>query len=731
MFEKFIVKKSGFSIAEALIAMLIIAMVAMLSAPIITKKKKVLESNAIHGKWVCYYDKNIGKYKYGTAADIDSDVKKWKNADECKFPVLSPNVKFLWVEVFGAGGGGSRGWAKPWTDKYRTYKFGEAVENDGKYEISFTPKFNDYNVVQPIWDPDLSDENKSSYIYQVSLTSELYTKFCPEPADGKHGNFKKDHTDTAENSVGKCFSYSYNGGNDVDAGGCSVSGTTTCKDDDIECLKKQAQSDASYGCLFFMLKKGRGTVKDGCTADADITCTDGKNSADGSTCTCPEKDATTCTLRKKGDKYDCVLDDKSYFWYEEINNNDADYVVTDTELAKKYTYCGKRSKPQNIYSISKSSLPPREHNSKDDLLDYCNTYAEGDYKDGLKDCHWDGNEVFHNTYTYTCKDRCTRNSLGYASFTSQNNSSLLKGVRGTLQLKPNETVYWKVTKEGDIKTRSQLQDSGGYPLKSQDIKLLNKEVKKGYAKDGDTIILYHRKNLDNGGGNWEVKDIPIATFKGPSSGKLGTKDGDACCNCCGGLAEYPRTKIYNSTQCAVYKSEVEVTINPAYSGQFSTISADGDYFKVLEQTFVSGYGCYGENGGSASSLMPASKGSSYKFYAGKGGFGAEGPEDNTVTSSATEGETSYFGWVSVPGGGAAGDNCRNDVKPSRDASSRNVYYSSLGLGGAPGGVTKHQNPPKRDYTKSVEEDIAPHEPDKRWTVQDGGDGTGGMIVVSW
>ena len=55
--------KNGFSMAEALITLLIICVVAIASAPVITKKHKS-KVNLPHGAYACYWndDKLVAKY---------------------------------------------------------------------------------------------------------------------------------------------------------------------------------------------------------------------------------------------------------------------------------------------------------------------------------------------------------------------------------------------------------------------------------------------------------------------------------------------------------------------------------------------------------------------------------------------------------------------------------------------------------------------------------------------
>lgn len=134
-------KNSGFSLAESLITMLIIVIVVAFSVPVLTKKRKNIEKNAVHGKWACKYID--GQLKHATALNIDAELPlddKWE--DGCTFPNISKSVKFLWVEVYGGGGGGSLAGVAPWIPKEDKYPFGSNGETapaprDGEYDLSY------------------------------------------------------------------------------------------------------------------------------------------------------------------------------------------------------------------------------------------------------------------------------------------------------------------------------------------------------------------------------------------------------------------------------------------------------------------------------------------------------------------------------------------------------------------------------------------------------------------
>lgn len=53
----------GFSLAEAMISMLIITMVAIAAIPVLTKSRPQIESISLRGQYGCWYDRDEGKYK--------------------------------------------------------------------------------------------------------------------------------------------------------------------------------------------------------------------------------------------------------------------------------------------------------------------------------------------------------------------------------------------------------------------------------------------------------------------------------------------------------------------------------------------------------------------------------------------------------------------------------------------------------------------------------------------
>ena len=136
---------SGFSLAEALIVLLVVAIIVAISAPMITKRRKSLRENAVHGKWACKYID--GTLHSATAENVDDplpDDSEWEK--DCKFPSIAKNVKYLWVEVYGGGGGGARGYATPWISKTYSYDLGTPAPRDGEYDITASVSNRGYSM---------------------------------------------------------------------------------------------------------------------------------------------------------------------------------------------------------------------------------------------------------------------------------------------------------------------------------------------------------------------------------------------------------------------------------------------------------------------------------------------------------------------------------------------------------------------------------------------------------
>lgn len=602
-------KMHAFSLAEALIVMLIVAIVALISTPMITKKRAKLDANAVHGKWACYRSDDGNEYM-ATAKDIDAPFGSWRQ--KCVFPMLPKSVKYLWVEVFGSGGGGSRGYASPWADKPINYNWGDQVKFNGIHDVAFTPWSSYYNQKSPSW----LELNK---VYMMSTGSELY-QHC-----------------------------------------ASRSGSSP--------FYKVKYVEGVYGGTF-------GTCKS--FTKANDLCKSGDAGQVGVDRACIKSEWIDDTSKEKICKKE--TDDKG----EEIEI--CEYPKKEIFYPKDGTYCVKGT--SNWISMDPASpLVPS------DLVDDC-------LKGGHPYCKHEGDKINIYKQGYECE------TVGSLPYIHQDGYSSV-GIQGALYLKKGEKLAYEITKEGK---KYPSGTSGGYKYSD--------------SKDGDEITLFHYKAVSSGK-EMSYSKLPIAVFTGPSAGSMGTS-GDYCCSNCKDVAGYSYSSG-KSTPCTNNATAIKVKIMPAYQGTFTETINGSSYIRITSQEFESFNGCHGSNGRATASLVPSSGTKAYTFYVGKGGEGAKGAENNIVYQSATRGEQTFFSWVAMEGGAPAADSC--NTSSSNNAArekSVNKYNSNLGLGGKKGFVSK--NNPERNYDVAASDDV---EPNGRWTVNDAGNGTGGMVVVSW
>ncbi len=104
------IRKYGFSLAEALITLLIVCIITLASIPILTKKKRAMLDNQRHGYYACYWDasgKLQAKMMYNS---VISDGKVVWDAEErrygCEFNPPSGAKNFV-ATIIGGGGGGA------------------------------------------------------------------------------------------------------------------------------------------------------------------------------------------------------------------------------------------------------------------------------------------------------------------------------------------------------------------------------------------------------------------------------------------------------------------------------------------------------------------------------------------------------------------------------------------------------------------------------------------------
>lgn len=135
--------KRAFSLAEALMMLLIASLTIVATMPIITIKHLQLPERSPHGKWAC---KLINGEMYSaTAANVNAKLpadNKWKKG--CVFPELPASVAYIIVQTIGGGASGGYGALNIGTDNKTVDLFptGEdnstyTVEETGKYRVYF------------------------------------------------------------------------------------------------------------------------------------------------------------------------------------------------------------------------------------------------------------------------------------------------------------------------------------------------------------------------------------------------------------------------------------------------------------------------------------------------------------------------------------------------------------------------------------------------------------------
>ena len=120
-------KNNGFSLAEALMALLIVSLITIATIPVITKKTRMKEE---HGRWMCTIDKNTGDHiQWMTGSSVEaSDSESWTVAGRnCAFMPPSKAKNFS-ITAVGGGGAAAQSEGKTWTSDF-------AVDFYGKYKF--------------------------------------------------------------------------------------------------------------------------------------------------------------------------------------------------------------------------------------------------------------------------------------------------------------------------------------------------------------------------------------------------------------------------------------------------------------------------------------------------------------------------------------------------------------------------------------------------------------------
>lgn len=93
----------GFTLIEVLIALLIMAVLAAVSAPIITRKMKKPITKTPHGRYEC----SASGTKYLQTLYVEDALVESKVVDSCQFSPINKNAAYYIVQAIGGGGGGS------------------------------------------------------------------------------------------------------------------------------------------------------------------------------------------------------------------------------------------------------------------------------------------------------------------------------------------------------------------------------------------------------------------------------------------------------------------------------------------------------------------------------------------------------------------------------------------------------------------------------------------------
>ena len=121
-------KKLGFTLAEALMALLVISLITIASIPVITKKKRLVETTP-HGKWMCTRNASGQHIVYGSEANPSGWVV---SGDKCQFLVPRGARGFVVSAIGGGGGGGGSSTEREFHDG-KNGSF--AVKTYGRYKF--------------------------------------------------------------------------------------------------------------------------------------------------------------------------------------------------------------------------------------------------------------------------------------------------------------------------------------------------------------------------------------------------------------------------------------------------------------------------------------------------------------------------------------------------------------------------------------------------------------------
>ena len=130
-------KRTGFSLAEALITLLIVCLITLASIPILTKKKRTIQKEK-HGAFACYYTGDattLHGYYYIDRAVTTAPTKyvPSENRWGCVFNPPAGAKNFV-VTIVGGGGGGAAAKANSYTKHWGRGTHYFSIPTTGVYD---------------------------------------------------------------------------------------------------------------------------------------------------------------------------------------------------------------------------------------------------------------------------------------------------------------------------------------------------------------------------------------------------------------------------------------------------------------------------------------------------------------------------------------------------------------------------------------------------------------------
>ena len=132
-------RQMGFSLAEALITLLIVCLITLASIPVLTKKRRDI-TNSEHGKYECTIDTIFEQQSNGTLKPTyrhkerySQNTDQWTYVDKCRFTPPPKARNFAFTVIGGGGAGGNA------LSSYTEY-----INSTSAASGTFAPEITDY-----------------------------------------------------------------------------------------------------------------------------------------------------------------------------------------------------------------------------------------------------------------------------------------------------------------------------------------------------------------------------------------------------------------------------------------------------------------------------------------------------------------------------------------------------------------------------------------------------------